>query len=152
MATKAGLTGREIGQEEVTTQNVLKKFKAEKAGLNAWEEWQEYHKGTAQAERDAKEKTANEVLSDEELSQVPEGIRRQVSDIYNKYMIEIFKLEKMKVTPKDPEWLTIQAEIEDATSTLTRALIAAREAAQRKKQRLQGMSDIEIRDNMYKKE
>lgn len=136
------------GKEPAAAQATLKKLEAAKGGLSAWDGFQDYYKGAAQADRDAEEKERTQVLTDEELEGDPDEVR----DIYNKYLSQVFELEGVKVTRKDPEWMYIQAELDDPTGSLALTMIAAQEAASRKKQRLQGMSRIEIRDNMYKPE
>jgi hypothetical protein len=83
---------------------------------------------------------------------LPPEIREQVGNVY--YQIgETFQQVGVDVTPDDPEWKLIQAEIEDESGSLSRTLLAAEEAASKKKQRLNSMSsqDLWRTGNLFKK-
>ncbi len=143
-----GMIRPNLGKKGEGAQGIEATSRNTQKGQGARDLLQEYHRGTRQAEIDAKEKSARDVLTAEELAQFPEDIRGEVEKLYNGHLSKVFQQEGVKVTPKDPEWMYIQVELEDPTSTLSRTMIAAKEAAQQKKQRLQGMTRGQIWDQV----
>ncbi len=141
-----------LRNEAIDAGNTQKMLEAAKGGLGAYDQLQEYYKGARQAEIDTQDKAARDVLTAEEIAQFPEEIRGEMETLYNGYLSKVFEQERVKVGPKDPEWMYIQAEMEDPTSSLSRTMIAATEAAREKKQRLMGETKQQSVEKMYKAE
>ena len=107
------------------------------------------HQAWQQAYPKPEPEPAAQGLTSDELQEM--DLHGAVNELYLQ-IGSVFQENRVNVEPTDPEWRIIQAELEDPFGSLTRTLIAAGEAAQAKKKRLQQpMSSNEAWEQAYKR-
>ena len=142
---KSGDNKAVSAQEQVSADNLKKVLRAA-TPRDSSELPDQYSRNAAISVAEAEEKERHQMLSDDDLDP---AVHREA---LNKHLAEVFDTVGVHVKPEDPEWLYIQAEIENKSSTLVSVLLVARQAASRKKTRLLSMTSNQAWDQAYKSE